>query len=222
MFQTGKELEKVFSTTAAFYKLEVNEELFLCRSVAEIHRTGVQTDEADALVVLLNPGKCLPLAGTDSVSLLTGRAEELPLLPATPDNTQHQLMRLMERMNWHHLRVINLTDLRTGKFEEYRDGQMFMEQCADSRHTIFSVERRDELASYMRGTSVIIAGWGTKSAIGPSAERAHAVLSDAGNVYGLAYHKHPLYYHPFPWLKEKCIEWLDAMEQQLTEAMEAI
>ena len=222
MFQSGKELEKVFSTSAAFYKLNVNEEVFLCRSVVEIHRTGFQTDGADALVVLLNPGTCLPLAGTDSVSLLTGGVERLPLLPATPDNTLHQLMRLMERMNWHHLRVINLTDLRTGKFEEYREGQIFMEQYGDVRHTIFSEERRNELVPYMKETSVMIAGWGTKSAIGPAAERAHAILSETGKVYGLDYHKHPLYYHPFPWLKGKCIEWLDAMEEQLTEAMEEV
>ncbi|HSI66429.1 MAG TPA: DUF1643 domain-containing protein [Planococcus sp. (in: firmicutes)] len=215
MFQSAKELEGVFSTEAAFYKLETNGITHVCRSRAAIHRTGHQWDRADALFVLLNPGRCLPVDGEDAISLLTGKADNLPLLPATPDNTMHQLMRLMERRNWNLVEIINLTDIRTGKFDEYKEGQKFMKVMDDSRHSIFSIDRYIELMDCVERTDLIIAGWGTKPAIRPAAEEAYTILSELATVNGVAYKSHPLYYHPFPWLQGKCIKWLDDMEEQL-------
>ena len=222
MFQTGKELESVFHTEASFYKLETYGRTQLCRSLAAIRRIGSQTVEVDALFVLLNPGRCLPLAGEDSIPFISGGVDKLPLFPATPDNTLYQLMRLMERMNWNSVQIINLTDLRTGKFDEYKESQKFMKEHDDSRHSIFSVERRNELASYTDAAETTIAGWGTKSSIGRIAEEAYTVLSELGNINGLAYKSHPLYYHPFPWIQGKCIKWLDDMEAVLKEPVEVM
>lgn len=222
MFQSGKELETVFSTETVFYKLETNEETHLCRSVAAIRRKESRTEGTDALFVLLNPGKCLPVDGEDSIPLLTGKADKLPLVPATPDNTMYQLMRLMERMKWNHVQIINLTDLRTGKFDEYLERQNFMKAYDDSRHSIFSIDRYSELLDRVEGTDLVIAGWGTKSRIIPAAEMAFTILSELENVSGLSHEKHPLYYHPFPWIQTKCIKWLDDMEEQLGEAVEVV
>src|SRR5690554_1727882 len=135
MFQSAKDLETIFSTEAVFYKLEVNKEMHLCRSVAAIRRNGSETRKTDALIVLLNPGKSLPVDGEVVIPFLTGEVDLLPMLPATPDNTMFQLMRLMERMEWNHIEIINLTDLRTGKFEEYLAAQQTMKIHNDSRHS---------------------------------------------------------------------------------------
>lgn len=222
MFQSAKVLEEVFSTEAAFYKLETNGITHVCRSRAAIHRRRSQEGGVDALFVLLNPGKCLPVDGENSISLLTGEANKLPLLPATPDNTMHQLMRLMERMNWNLVEVINLTDIRTGKFDEYKEGQKFMKVMGDSRHSIFSIDRYIELMDCVERADLIIAGWGTKPAILPAAEEAYTILSELATVNGMAYKNHPLYYHPFPWLQTKCIQWLDDMEDQLKRAEQVV
>ena len=222
MFQSGQQLETIFSSEAVFYRLEVKSESHLCRSVAAIHRKELYTEAIDALFVLLNPGKCLPVEGEESVSILTGDINMLPMVPAVPDNTMHQMMRLMERMEWNHVQVINLTDLRTGKFEEYAEKQALMARYGDSRHTIFSSDRYPELLDRAESAEVIIAGWGTKSQIKPVAIEANSLLWEIKEVKGLRYKEHPLYYHPFPWLQTKCAMWLDNMEEQLKKMVEVV
>ncbi|MGH2318579.1 DUF1643 domain-containing protein [Planococcus sp. SE5232] len=222
MFQSGKELENLFYTQAAFYKLQTHREIQTCRSLVVISRIGAKSEGVDALFVLLNPGQCLPLAGEDSILLLSGEVADLPLTPATPDNTLYQLMRLMERMNWNSVHVINLTDLRTRKFDEYKEGQRFMKKCGDSRHTIFSMDRYVELLDCVERADAVIAGWGTKAPIIPAAENAYPLLWEVADIKGLAYKTHPLYYHPFPWLQNKCIKWLDDMEAQLKRTAEVV
>lgn len=218
MFQSGKELESVFKTEAAFYKLKTQGKTQLCRSLAAIRRTGRESEGVNALFVLLNPGKCLPLTGEDSVPLLSGKQADLPLLPAAPDNTLYQLMRLMELMDWNHVQIINLTDLRTEKFDDYKESQRFMKQYGDTRDSIFSIDRYLELLDIMEEAGSIIAGWGTKSSITHAAEEAFIILSEQADVRGIAYREPPLFYHPFPWLQNKCVKWLDDMEEQLKEA----
>src|SRR5690606_1732630 len=222
MFQSGKELENLFYTEAAFYKLQTHGKIQLCRSLVALNRMGTESVGVDALFVLLNPGKCLPVIGEDSIPLLSGKVAELPLVPATPDNTLYQLMRLMERMNWNSVQVINLTDLRTGKFEEHKESQKFMKQYGDSRHTIFSIDRYVELLDSMERAGMVIAGWGTKASIIPAAENAYTILTELEDIKGVAYKTYPLYYHPFPWLQNKCIKWLDDMETQLKRTAEMV
>ncbi|MCM3611055.1 hypothetical protein M4S82_07290 [Planococcus sp. MERTA32b] len=222
MFQTAKELETLFYTEAAFYKLQTHEKIHLCRSLASIRRTGTETVKPDALFVLLNPGKCLPVDGEETISLLTGEADNLPMLPATPDNTMYQLMRLMERMEWNYVQIINLTDLKTGKFEEYLECQKWMRVHCDNRHNIFSIDRYHELLDRVENAGVVIAGWGTKSQIISAAEEANTILWEIAEVKGLRFRQHPLYYHPFPWLQTKCVMWLDDMEEQLKRVGEVV
>lgn len=222
MFQPGKELETIFSTEGAFYHLETDGQIQLCRSLATIRRMNDQTNTVNALFVLLNPGKSLPVGGEEPIPIFRGEVDRQPLVPAIPDNTMHQLMRLMERMNWDWIKIINLTDMRTAKFEEYLERQYFMNQLGDSRHSIFSVDRQNELLDHTETADSIIAGWGTKSAIAPAAKEAHHTLSELGNVKGLPYKTQPLFYHPFPWLQNKCIKWLDDMEEQLKKVEEVV
>ncbi len=222
MYQSAKELETIFSTEAVFYRLWANNVNHLCRSVAYIRRKESETFGTDALFVLLNPGKSLPIDGEDAIPLLTADVDLLPILPATPDNTMLQLMRLMERMEWNHVQIINLTDLRTGKFSEYLESQKLMKAQEDSRHSIFSIDRYPELLDIVEGVDNIIAGWGTKPEIIGPAEEAYTILSELGDVRGVPYLKHPLFYHPFPWLQTKCIKWLDDMEEQLKKTAEII
>ena len=198
--------------------METNGRTQLCRNLAAIRRIGTETETPDSLFVLLNPGQCLPASGEDSIPFAEGPLDELPLMEAKPDYTLRQLMRLMERMKWDYVQVINLTDLRSGKFIEFKETQQYMLAQGDSRHSIFSPERRSELESCVAAAGTVIAGWGTESYIRKAAGDAYALLSELRTVHGLPHQNHPLYYHPFPWIKEKCIQWLDDMENQLNEA----
>lgn len=215
MFQSAKVLEEIFSTEGAFYKLQYGKRTHLCRSLASISRKGSPGNRVDALFILLNPGNCLPVDGEDSIPYLTSSVEGVPLVPATPDNTIYQLMRLMERMKWDRVEIINLTDIRTGKFEDYLEAQKFLRQLRDSRHSIFSIDRYHELMDCEERADSVIAGWGTKPAIRSAAEDAEVILSELAIVRGVASDNHPFYYHPFPWLRTRCIKWLDDMEAQL-------
>lgn len=220
MFHSGKELESIYSTEGAFYQLEVAGQYYLCRSLATIRRRNTEARRANALLVLLNPGKCLPYPEEATIPVFHGKVDTHPVVRAIPDNTMHQLMRLMERMDWDWINVINLTDIRTGKFEAYMEIRRLMEQLGDSRHSVFSNDRQQELQYQAAQADVVIAGWGTKSAIVPAALEAFDILSGYANVRGLRYKKQPLYYHPFPWIRNKCVKWLDDMEDLLKQPAE--
>ncbi|WP_282019835.1 DUF1643 domain-containing protein [Planomicrobium okeanokoites] len=223
MFQSAKKLENLFNTEAAFYKLQTHGKIHLCRSLAAVRRKGTEIEEEpDALFVLLNPGRCLPVDGEETISMLTGEVEVLPMLQATPDNTMYQLMRLMERMGWNHIEIINLTDVLTGKFGDYLECQEWMKLHHDNRHSIFSIDRYPELLERVEKAGVVIAGWGTKSKIASAAEEANTILWEIAEVKGLRYNQHPLYYHPFPWLQTRCVMWLDDMEEQLKRVGEVV
>ncbi|WP_033543772.1 DUF1643 domain-containing protein [Planococcus sp. CAU13] len=217
MYQTRKELEKTFQTAAAFYKLELAGRTLLCRSLAEIRRKGAVAERADALFVLLNPGQCLPSDAESEIPVLDGLAAELPLVKAEPDNTLRQLMRLMERMNWNYVKVINLTDIVSGKFREFWKTQEFIELHDESRHSLFNMERHFELQRHVQMSEKVVVGWGINPKIRGGAEEAYLclLLFWQKEPYGIPHEIYPSFYHPFPWMRSKCIKWLDDMEQQL-------
>ncbi|AQQ54083.1 DUF1643 domain-containing protein [Planococcus lenghuensis] len=222
LYPTEGELKQVFETEGAFYELESGERREICRRSLIIRRIGTEATRADALFVLASPGRCMPI---DQAALFTKNPEELaniPHLKANPDNTVYQLMRLMDRMNWQRLEVINLSDLRAGNFSELEEKLMFMEQQEEQYHSIFSPKRTDELNHLLQSAERIIAGWGTNPVIRQQATRALGVLASLCTVEGLQHDSPPYYYHPFPRLHDKCIKWLDDMERHLQGDMEPV
>lgn len=86
-----RELDGHFQVEARFYEFKSKGATYSCRDLLEIHlRKSSSAFEADAVFVMMNPGKSKPVEAVDSVEL-----SDAKLVPTKPDSTQYQLMRLM-------------------------------------------------------------------------------------------------------------------------------
>jgi hypothetical protein len=163
------------------------------RSHLEIVATGRDPREAidadaDLVAVMMNPGGSRPLAELDAAGWA----------PALPDRTQLQLMRLARSLAGRgivvrHIRVLNLSDLRTPRSAEFI---ALLAAIDDGRHSIFHPERRAELArSLGPDHTPVLRAWGLSPAL--SAWAAPAVAATTGRPLvgvpagGLAW-RHPL------------------------------
>ena len=104
-FIGAAELKKEFNVFGHFYSVRLkSKEVVECRSVLEIvanarklkNHTKLSTLRPDAVFIMMNPGSSSPL---DEVSncIPISALHKMPisLVPAKPDKTQYQAMRLM-------------------------------------------------------------------------------------------------------------------------------
>ena len=97
---------------------------------------------------MMNPGSSRPLVEVNN--RIHARAiYELPisLVPTKPDTTQYQVMRLMHFREWRHVRVLNLSDLRSPKSTEFIKLFQRLEAASNfDSHSVFSDARTAELS----------------------------------------------------------------------------
>lgn len=107
-------LNEQFIVMAKFEYRQFEIHQVITRPEARIIRKGatipddLSNRKANALIVMQNPGSCLPREESKD-----GWQESIP------DKTQYQLMRLMERMDWDELIIVNLSDMCEGDSFEF-------------------------------------------------------------------------------------------------------
>ena len=211
MLIKAETLRKNFEVWAHFYTVRVDEKEYLMRSEAKIIRKGKETSNADAVIVMANPGSCTAI---DQNAKFVSLDEKKNFVKANPDPTQYQLMNLMERMNWDSLKIINLSDVCTGNYKEFKEYLKEFKANKFNEHTIFCERRKEELDCHIKGANLIFA-WGTNSAI---KEIAKDVV-DRQLVHKGLEHSQGIYYrHPKPATLQSRIRLLDCLEVQLKEA----
>lgn len=212
---TARQLLERFAVHGRFYEHQAGITVYPLRSHLEIFdRTSLswpaaRTAPADLVAVMMNPGGSRPLHAPD----VDGWAE------AVPDRTQYQLMKLALAAStrraqpiWH-IRVINLSDLRTPKSAELfatlgRIGGW---------HSLFDDARAGELRQALGATTTpVLRAWGMSPHLSGLAARANQAL-----------HAHPVlglsadglaYRHPLPQRADLQRAWLQQMTGQLTAA----
>mgnify|MGYP001175495776 CR=1 FL=1 len=207
------ELLARFAVHGRYYEAVLDGRPCALRSHLEIVEQGLDPQArrdgpADLVAVMMNPGASRPLAELDA----DGWA------PALPDRTQYQLMKLAlhaQRTGWpvRHIRVINLSDLRTP-----RSADLFawLATLTDDRHSVFSPRRADELARSLGPASVpVLRAWGMAKALQPLA-RAAVLATSARRVLGLT-DDGLCYRHPLPQRADLQQAWLDAMGRQVEQ-----
>ena len=119
------------------------------RSYLDIHSQISSLGEPDLMVVMMNPGSSYPL----------GTLERDSSVLTHPDNTQRQIVKLMENCGFTHARVLNLSDFRTPKSD---DLLKFITSVEASKipHSIFFEERQLELENLFRHQVPVIYAWG--------------------------------------------------------------
>ncbi|MBS0403574.1 MAG: hypothetical protein JSS18_13955 [Proteobacteria bacterium] len=208
---TAAGLLQRFAVHGRFYEAQFDGRPWRLRSRLEIFDSGLDpagrmAGVPDLVVVMMNPGASRPLGALDAAGWG----------PALPDRTQYQLMKLAlaaRRQGWalRHIRVLNLSDLRTPKSAELFAA---LQALADDRHSIFCGRRAGELAQALGPPSVpVLRAWGLAPALSSLAQLA-LVATASRQVLGLT-DNGLSYRHPLPQRADLQQAWLDAMVRQV-------
>ncbi|HZX26464.1 MAG TPA: hypothetical protein VFF16_05315 [Telluria sp.] len=218
-FVSAAELKDEFEVTGHFYRVRVRGlGALACRSVLEIARRDGPRGKAEAVFVMMNPGSSAPLAGAEP-EIGMGAIGALPVaqVPAKPDTTQYQLMRVMRHTGWNRVRVLNISDLREPSSAVFVERFGALEPRYPA-HSVFAPARAAELAAKLerkRGAPVVCA-WGVSPALDPLIARCLAAL-DGHSLVGL---RKPdtadKYFHPLPPVQSGQRQWVTEMCALLT------
>jgi len=230
-FIPAEELKQTYDVFGHFYSVEIaSGEIVQCRSVLEIsNKSRTPKDSAalserkpDAVFIMMNPGSSKPLAPVSNHILADEIGElSISLVRTKPDTTQYQVMRIMHDRQWHHVRVLNLSDLRCSKSGDFIKlyGRLEDESGFDS-HSIFSEERKSELATKLprSRTMPLVFAWGLSEKLDPLIERCLSKIARNRTIMGvLEEGTSNKYRHPLPSLQKQKVEWLDSMIRHFEE-----
>ncbi|HTN76126.1 MAG TPA: DUF1643 domain-containing protein, partial [Pirellulaceae bacterium] len=170
----------------------------------------------DAVFIMMNPGSSIPLVPVNNrIDTKAIRSLPISLVPTRPDTTQYQVMRLMQHQRWQHVRVLNLSDLRSPKSPEFF--KLYQRLEADTNfvaHSVFSDDRQQELSSKLSANTQapLVLAWGLSAQLDPLIHRCLARLPPQRAIKGLlAEGTTNKYRHPLPTLQRDKRIWLDKM-----------
>jgi len=218
-FVSAAELKDEFDVTGHFYRIRLRGRApVACRSVLEIARRGARRAKADAVFVMMNPGSSAPLAGTEpEIAMRDIGALPVAMVPAKPDTTQYQLMRVMRSQGWNRVRVLNISDLREPSSAVFVERFGALEPRYPA-HSVFAPARAAELAAKLerkRGAPIVCA-WGVSAALDPLIARCLAALDGQGLVGLRKPDTADKYFHPLPPVQSGQRQWVTQMCALLT------
>ena len=174
------------------------------RSYLDIHSLKSSLPGPDLMVVMMNPGSSYPL---DTLERNSG-------VSTHPDNTQLQIVKVMESCGFTHARVLNLSDFRTPKSD---DLFKFINSVDESKipHSIFFEERQLELETLFSNQVPVIYAWGVDPRLVPLALKAVKRLKVARPTGLLKKDFTCSYYHPLPRNRDGQKDWVTKISAQL-------
>ena len=226
-FLSAAELKGHYGVFGHFYSVELaSGEIVECRSVLEIADRSITPNDhselsqrsPDAVFIMMNPGSSKPLVEVHNrIHARKIHQLAISLVPTKPDITQYQVMRLMQYRHWRHVRVLNLSDLRSAKSPEFIKLFQRLERDVDyDSHSIFSDRRADERLAKLpkKKTTPLVLAWGMSDKLDPLIERCLSKLPQRSKINGLL---EPgttnKYRHPLPTLQRDQRVWLEKMIQ---------
>ncbi|MEH6467946.1 MAG: hypothetical protein V7722_09970 [Porticoccus sp.] len=228
-FIPAPELRKSFSVFGHFYSIGLESgDRIDCRSVLEVVSKGMVGSEPgcltrqlpDAIFIMMNPGSSESVDATDA----TIAGEDISglnifLVPAKPDPTQYQVMRLMHYCGWNHVRVLNISDMKdpiSGKFmKRFSDLE---KRTGYTGHSLFDDVRADELIDKLkrRSEAPVVCAWGVSKDLDPLIARCLGKISHLPLLTGLLKaHSNNKYFHPLPILQADKETWVNDMVDML-------
>lgn len=230
-FIPADELKQRYGVLGHFYSVELpSKEVVECRSVLElVAKPRIPKDHSelsalspDAVFIMMNPGSSKPLVEVNNrIFVRVIHKLAISLVPTKPDTTQYQVMRLMHFREWRHVRVLNLSDLRSPKSTEFiKTFQRLERDSQFDSHSVFSVARIDELSSKLpsKKSTPLVLAWGMSEKLNPLIERCLARFPPKTKFRGLLEQGTTnKYRHPLPSLQKDQRIWLENMVRQFEE-----
>ena len=227
-FIPAKELKDKYGVFGHFYSVEVAPNNVVdCRSVLEIvekphapeQHSVLSSNEPDAVFIMMNPGSSRPLTEVSNrIHAESIHELRVSLVPTKPDITQYQVMRVMHYCKWHHVRVLNLSDLRcpsSGKF--FKQFKQLEEEIPFDSHSVFSSRREHELVLKLtkHKTIPVVRAWGVSGQLEPLIERCVSKITKNKTIRGLLKEGTTnKYLHPLPSLQKQQLFWVNRMVKQ--------
>ncbi|MAD96835.1 MAG: hypothetical protein CMB99_05845 [Flavobacteriaceae bacterium] len=190
-----------YHITGCFY----NRQGYPFRKYLNIRKKGTHKRFPDLMVVLMNPGSSKPL---DQAFIPHTEVQ------AKPDQTQNQIIRVMEQCNKQYARILNLSDLLEPKSLLFH---ATLEKLKKKKvvHSIFHPSRSEEFATLFQKTAPVILGWGVHKNLEPMAKQALAVIPTDKRVGVLKESTDWGYYHPLPPSTPKQRVWVQRICEQI-------
>ena len=227
------DVKKRYGVYGHYYNFEFQYESYPCRSMLDMvdhdDTPLIPTELVDrrpsALVVMMNPGSSRPVQDTyrpvtvNSVSDIPVTRE---LVPAVPDTTQYQVLKIAMAMNWRHVRILNISDLRESKSTLFFEKDLALRNHEDGDfHTLWSDNRTQERQALLGNNDIpILVGWRQSSCVLPLAKLCWSQISDRNPIGVRSSYTDPVFFHPSPMLQEKKNEWLIDVLNQLHDEEE--
>lgn len=192
-------LKKNFEVLGHYYQVSGKPQRRLLEIRRHTAKNELRKDTVyDALVIMMNPGGSRPKS--------PGSAYHAELVPAHPDTTQYQIMRVMEACGWNFVRVINLSDTCEPK------SKVFLPQLNNqpTKRSIFDLQRAGELKELLSAAKNVICAWGMDKRLTPLANKALQALKLHGrsDFLGVQGHQNHSFRHPLPRSNTARKEWL--------------
>ena len=227
-FLPAAELKNLYSVMGHFYDISLNNKVRLkCRSSLEIlsreiagNFSGVSRGLPDAVFIMMNPGSSRTVETSPSSIRDVGAISDCKTFVQTrPDTTQYQVMRVMTRLGWQHVRVLNLSDLREPKSSVFATTFRSIElNYGYTAHSLVSPSRTQELTVELRRKvdAPLICAWGVSPKLNSLICVAAPVLRDAGICRGLLkVGTSDRYFHPLPTLQTDKEIWVNKLCKEL-------
>jgi len=203
-------MDELFQLKGCFYKDEKNKNSTF-RKLMVIKRKDVDNlKKNDLSVIMMNPGSAKQ---TDEYQDVFDK-----LVDTIPDDTQYQIMEIMDRDNlkFNYAIIINLSDFVEPKSKEFYK----IPSDKKKEYSTFYEKNNNLLRKHINPESIFILAWGVNEKMSEIAQQAIVVLTKLfGNNIKIVGVKHPLseygYYHPLqrnPKYQEK---WVEVISEQI-------
>ncbi|GAB3333254.1 hypothetical protein GCM10027429_13620 [Marivirga atlantica] len=193
-----------FDITGYFYQIGN----LKCRKYLNIKKKNTKIRKPDLMVVMMNPGGSKPIDGIDN-----GKNE----VPTIPDQTQDQIMRVMENCEFNYARILNLSDVRITPSEAFYNILTDLKE-KQIPHSIFDNKREQDFKELFVKNIPTIFAWGVGKDL---TELAKIAIKKIGikNPIGIEQNDRDYaYYHPLPRNNNDQIKWVDGITKRIKTA----
>jgi len=197
-------MKENFDITGYFYQIEN----LKCRKYLNIRKKNSEIQVPDLMVVMMNPGKSKPINGIDD-----GKQETQTI----PDQTQDQIMRVMESCGFEYSRILNLSDVRI------TPSGAFYKMLPDLRkneiaHSIFDKKRDKDFKELFVDNIPTIFAWGVGDDLKELAKTAIDRIGIDKPIGLKKMDKNYAFYHPLPRNYNDQIKWVDGITERIKTA----